>query len=360
MNDSTLSPDPGPSDLFWEDELEMPVTALRATAESDDFMTEWLAERNGVQVTMLRHLLGLRSSSSTRSGREDLQGYLPALRRFVPVQRFARHKLKAAVIDFAERQLTPELMALATSGESYDPSALLCAVYDQDWRNLALFYQLEHVFRKGFARMTLSTSVGRPSMSFSKFMSRATLEKMLVDYDRRAGDGRTSQFKSHIPRDGTDLVFIRRPHKPGMLLLKHSIMHGLEPEWIILDFRQAAKRVNICSESNRPSRELAEAIASAYYGQNCAYENERILTSPQQLRGFIDLLQADQAQGLTLAEVRVHNSPLPGGAKLVVSAEGAKSVTPDIDAFDAAFSPLLAELANVEAIKVLFNGKRVS
>ena len=135
---------------------------------------------------------------------------------------------------------------------------------------------------------------------------------------------------------------------------------GLEPEWIILDFRQAAKRVNICSESNRPSREIAEAITSAYYGQNCDYDNERILTSPQQLRGFIDLLQADQAQELTLAEVRVHNSPLPGGAKLVVSADGAKSVTPDIDAFDAAFSPLLAELANIEAIKVLFNGKRVS
>ena len=208
--------------------------------------------------------------------------------------------------------------------------------------------------------MTLSTRVSRPSMSFSKFMSRATVEKVLTDYDRRAADGRTSQFKSHIPRDGTDLVFIRRPHKPGMLLLKDSIMHGLEPEWIILDFRQAAKRVNICSESNRPSREIAEAIASAYYGQNCDYNNERILTSPQQLRGFIDLLQADQAQGLTLAEVRVRNSPLPGGAKLVVSADGAKSVTPDIDAFDAAFSPLLAELANIEAIKVLFNGKRVS
>ena len=149
MNDRTPPPDAGPPDTFWEDELEMPVAALRATAESDDFMTEWLAERNGVQVAMLRHLLGLPRSSSTRSGREDLQGYLPALRRFVPVQRFARHKMKAAVIDFAERQLAPELMALATSGESYDPSALLYAVYDRDWRDLALFYQLEHVFRKG-------------------------------------------------------------------------------------------------------------------------------------------------------------------------------------------------------------------
>ena len=117
MNDRTPPPDPEPPDTFWEDELEMPVAALRAAAASDEFMIEWLADRKGVQLLMLRHLLGLSRSSSTRSGREDLQGYLPALRRFVPVQRFARHKMKAAVVDFAERQLAPDLMALATSGD---------------------------------------------------------------------------------------------------------------------------------------------------------------------------------------------------------------------------------------------------
>jgi hypothetical protein len=145
-----------------------------------------------------------------------------------------------------------------------------------------------------------------------------------------------------------------------MLMLNDSIMHGLEPEWIILDFRQAAARVNICSESNRPSREIANAIASAYYDGKCEYENERIVTSPEQLRRFIDLLRADEAQGLCLAEVRVHNSPLPGAVKLVVSADGPQTVAPAIEALDGAFSPLLAELENIDAIKVLFDGKRVS
>ena len=71
MNDRTPRPDAEPPDAFWENELEMPVAALRATAESDDFMTEWLAERNGAQVAMFRHLLGLPGNVSTQAGREN-------------------------------------------------------------------------------------------------------------------------------------------------------------------------------------------------------------------------------------------------------------------------------------------------
>jgi hypothetical protein len=85
--------------MFWEDDLEMPVSGLRSAAESDEFMTEWLASRNGAQVSMLRYILQLDEDLSTRSGRKELQDFLPLLRRFVPVQQFARHKLRAAVID---------------------------------------------------------------------------------------------------------------------------------------------------------------------------------------------------------------------------------------------------------------------
>lgn len=95
MDDRALPADPDPPNTFWGDELEMPVAALRANAQSDDFMTEWLAERNGVQVAMFRHLLGLPGNLSTKAGRENLHEYLDALRTFVLVQRFARNKMKA-------------------------------------------------------------------------------------------------------------------------------------------------------------------------------------------------------------------------------------------------------------------------
>jgi hypothetical protein len=282
------------------------------------------------------------------------------LRRFVLVQRFARHKLKSAVVDFAERRLSSEVMAIASSGESYDTAALFYAIYYQNWGDLALLYQLEKIHRKGFARMRLRERLRSPEISVRQFLAGRTLEGILAEYDKKVADGRLSQFKSHMPHDGTDLVFIRRSDKPGMLLRGSEIMHGFAPEWIILDFRQSASGVNICSESIRPSLEIANAIASAYYGTSCEYENDRIAIYPQQLRHFINQLLAEQAHELALVEVRVCNSPLKTGPKLVISADDGLSIAPALQEFGEAFSSLLEHLEDVSAIKVLFRGKRVS
>jgi hypothetical protein len=309
---------------------------------------------------MFRHLLGLPGNLSTQAGRENLQEYLNALRPFFLVQRFARNKTKAAVIDFGERRLPAEAMALATSGESYDTSALICAMYHRDWRDLALLYQFEQIYRKGFARTRLTERLRRPATPLGEFFSEATLKPILAAYDKRIADGRVSQFKSHLENDGTDLVFIRRADRPTFLMQGTAIVHGFAPEWIILDFRDGASRVDICSESRNRSLEIANAIASAYYNRPCEYKNERITTYPQQLRRLIDQLVVDRAHGLTLAEVRVRNSPLDGGPKLVLSADGAQSVAPSIRQFGGALSPLLTELESIDAMKVLYAEKRVS
>ena len=360
MDDITPPPDPGPPDVFWEDDLEMPVGGLRSAAESDEFMTEWLARRSGAQVAMLRYLLHLDEGASTRTGRKELQDLLPRLRRFVLVQQFARHKLTAAVVDFAERRLPPQVMAIAQVGESYDRSALIYAIYEQDWRDLALVYQIEKIHRRGFARMRLSKTPRRPETPLGDFLGDPNITAVLADYDRKAADGRLSQFRSHIPYDGTDLVFIRRADKAAFLMQGPAIVHGFAPEWIILDFRHGGSRVNICSESTRPSLEIANAIASAYYDRRCEYENDRVPTYPEQIRRLLDLLLAEQAQELTLVEVRVRNSPLSAAPKLVLSAEEDGSIAPAIRQLTEAFGPMLANLHDVAAIKTLFRRKRVS
>ena len=359
MNDNAPTGSEPPTS-FWEEELEMPVAALRAAAESEEFMTEWLAERNGVQVAMFGRLLGLPEGSSTQSARRSLQNCLPQLRAYVPVQRFTKRKTKAAVIDFAERQLPSELLSLSTAGGPYDPLALICAMYHLDWQNLALLHQFEHIYTKGFARTRLKNRFRRPTTPLGEFLTQVTLDSVLAAYDQRIADGRVSQFKSHIPNHGTDLVFIRRADQPTFLMRGTTIIHGFAPEWIVLDFREAASRVDICSQSRHRSLEIANAIASAYYNKACEYENERITTYPQQLRRLIDELVIDQAQGLTLAEIRVRNTPLEGGPKLVLSAFGPQTVAPAIRQFGEALSPLLTELEHIDAIKVLFNGTRVS
>jgi hypothetical protein len=75
---------------------------------------------------------------------------------------------------------------------------------------------------------------------------------------------------------------------------------------------------------------------------------------------LLDLLLAEQAQELTLVEVRVRNSPLSAAPKLVLSAEEDGSIAPAIRQLTEAFGPMLANLHDVAAIKTLFRGKRVS
>jgi hypothetical protein len=267
---------------------------------------------------------------------------------------------RKATQDFAERRIPPEVIALTEVGETYDPSALIYAIYDRDWGDLALVYQLEKIHRKGFARMRLTKRLKRPEAPLAEFLADPSIKAILADYDTKAADGRLSQFRSHIPYDGTDLVFIRRADKATFLMQGTAIVHGFAPEWIILDFRHGASRVNICSESTRPSLEIANAIASAYFGERCEYDNDRIPTYPQQIRRLLDALMAEQAQGLVFAEVRLRNSPLEAAPRLVLSAEGNLSLAPAIRQFVEAFGPVLANLHDVAAIKTLFRGKRVS
>lgn len=233
-------------------------------------------------------------------------------------------------------------------------------MYHYDWRDLALLYHFEQIYTRGFARTRLTKRIRRPATPLGDFLSEATLKSILAAYDDRIADGRASQFKSHLQNDGTDLVFIRRADQPAFLMQGTAIVHGFAPEWIILDFRDGASRVDICSESRNRSLEIAHAIASTYYNRPCEYKNERITTYPEQLRRLIDQLVIDRAHGLTLAEVRVRNSPLDGGPKLVLSADGAQSVAPSIRQFGEALSPLLTELDGIDAMKVLYADKRVS
>jgi hypothetical protein len=204
----------------------------------------------------------LAPDTSVRAGRTELHERLDELRRFVPVAQFAKNKLTQAIIDFGQLRVPAETSALAQLAESYDAVALLFAVYDRNWRDVALVFHLEKVYRKGAARMVLRRRHPHPPSSLGQFLKPEMIEKLLAAGDRAINDGRRSQFKSQVAHDGIDLIFIRRAEKPDLLLQDQQIIHGHRPEWIILGFRDGAERVNISSESKRPSLELANAIAT--------------------------------------------------------------------------------------------------
>ena len=73
-------------------------------------------------------------------------------------------------------------------------------------------------------------------------------------------------------------------------------MHGFTPDQIVLEFRDEAALLNIASHGGAASYEIANRIASAFYGQSCEYENITEEAFAAQVVRFLRLLVSDQAR----------------------------------------------------------------
>ena len=350
-----------PNAGFWEQTLELAVESLVERAQSDVFMDTWINERTAQQAIMLRHLLGLPPATSIRERRAALHDHKDALRPFVPVQEFSVLKHRAAVLDFVRRRLPPEVVALALVGENkHDSAALIYALYQRDWSDLGLLFQIDKVHKSGFARMVLAELPRRGPQRFAEYITGPATAEVLADYDRQDPDGRVSELRGMLDDGESTLLFIRRPERRDLIIQGTTILHGFSPEWIILDFHEAATRVNIASKSVVPSLEIANALASAYYGVSCEYANDRAPSQAQQIRRLLDALIGDTAEGLRLVEIAVNHCPLHAAPKMVLSSTTTLSVAEAIRQIETAFGSLHDNLDWFHSVKVLYHGKRVT
>ncbi|OHC75214.1 MAG: hypothetical protein A3G18_06660 [Rhodospirillales bacterium RIFCSPLOWO2_12_FULL_58_28] len=345
---------------FWENELEMPVRYWLEQAEDGRFMAGWVNGLKGPQVSVLHALLELTPVESTRQKKNDLRDKPELLKRFVPVGRFARSKSRVAVIEFAESVLALESMDLCRDGnDEFDVIALLFAIFDKNWKSLPTVFHLDKIHKSGFARMVLEKPPKRLDVSLGEFLTQTSLASHLARFDKTKNDGRISQMKSIIPRDGRYLVFIRRSERRDMLLQSTTVIHGFAPEWIILDFQEGAAKVNISSKSVSVPLEIANHIASAYFGRDVEYVNDREHSYTKQLRRLLSLLGNDKADELTLVEIAVDNGPLDGSPKIVLSrTEG--SISSGIRHFEKAVGGIIEDVGHINHIKVLYRNKRVT
>ena len=79
--------------------------------------------------------------------------------------------------------------------------------------------------------------------------SREVSEPMSMTLATAGADGRVSEFKSILPGDENLFVFVRRCERPSAILRGTELVYGHRPEWIVLEFFDAGKRVNISSIS---------------------------------------------------------------------------------------------------------------
>ncbi len=351
-----------PAREFWEDDLEMALEHVLVRSGQDGFMDEWIGRRTGRQISVLCANLGVDGTGSVRqrknalrsSGNDDLLPYLL-------VDQFAKYKSKVATIDFARGVLAEDILETCRiKDDEFDKTALLFSIYNRRSTDLRLVFHLDKIHKTGFARMKLKEKARRPRESFQDFLRPKTVKGILAGFDKAKGDGRTSEFKDVVIHDGHHLVFIRRAERPDLILRAGGVVHGFRPEWIILDFADGAKRVNISSVSVSVPLEIANRLASGYFAKPCEYENESQITYAKQLERFLGILKDKKAEEIPLVELVVSNSPLEGAPKIKITDPDSNPIGDAIVHFEKAVGGILSDIENIESIKVHYRKKRVS
>jgi hypothetical protein len=335
---------------FWENELEISIDPVLTKAAEAGAITYWLAGRHGPERLLLHHLVSV-VPAQTRA-----QLRTAVLIPYMLVHEFTKGKSKAAAIEHAQRVLPEPLLELCrTKDGDLDPHAVCFAMYHQAPAELLSVLCLDKVYKFGFAQMRLLQNIRRPEQEFAEFLTPETVAAILRTLD--VGD-HPCELKRILHDGDQHTVFIRRPERPDRILRDGQMIHGYRPEWIMLEFCDSAKQVRIASSSNGASLEIANQIASGYYGAPCEYENEHLVTYRQQLYLFLRRLQAEEDSELRLVELNVSNSPFDGAPEVRI--RDPRSVGPAIGHIEHTVGPMLADVDQVTSIKALFRGKRVT
>lgn len=345
---------------LWENELEVSIDGDLRRLEGTEVMKAWVESRTGRQLDVLCRALELTDAARIKDKRAALAGCDGQLTPFYLTDLFARRKGKFAVADLAASVLPPEIIDLCRcrDGESFDTKALLYALLHASPEHLKTLFHLDKIHKSGFARMSLKQKVRRPKTSFEEFLKFKMAQTVLATFDKQKRDQRSSQMKNVLRHNHHHLIFIRRPEREQHIIREGRIQHGHRVEWIILDFADNARRVNISSDSNEAPLQIANALASAYFGMDVEYDNECQVTYEKQIHNLLDALKAGTCDDLELVELDVPGSPLDG-VDMRLSHDDPGVVRRAIASLERNFSSLTAKVERIAKIKVIYLDKRI-
>lgn len=346
---------------LWENELELPIGAtLRQLKEDPARLQSWIASRTGRQLDVLCRVLNIEAADRTKDKRGALAACNGQLTPYYLADQFARRKGKFAVADFASSVLEQDILDLCKGKdeETFDTHALLYALLHASPGHLKTLFHLDKIHKSGFARMALKQKTRQPKRTFEAFLTQTQAKQVLDAFDKQRRDQRQSQLKDVLRHNHHHLVFIRRPERPQHIIREGQIQHGHRVEWIILDFADNAKRVNISSDSNEVPLQIANAIASAYFGKAVEYDNESEVTYAKQIHTLLDQLKAGTCDGLKMTDLEVQSSPLHG-ADLRVCHDEPDVVQRAVASLEHDHSSLTTRIERISKLKVVYEVKRI-
>jgi hypothetical protein len=358
--DQVLSQLGAPARDYWENELEISVDAVARTAANGEYLKEWIGKRTGCQVEILRRNLSLNGASSTREKKKDLKQLKRELLPYLLVQEFSYRKSRLATVELAKSVLPVDVLALCKKCEGeFDTLAICFALYAVDPNQLRCILHLDTHHKHGAASMVLKQDRRKPRKTLEAFLQPDVIASILQSVDKSKRDGRTGELMNIMHYDGQSLVFIRRCLRPAFLLRAGEVVHGHEPEWIVLEFFEGAKRVNICSTSVSESLQIANGIASAYYGADCEYQNDSAITYAKQIVRLLGQLRDERIDELVWIELTTNISPFAGENPFTLRDRHFNSIGPSVLDIERKVGPLIEVVDDIDSIKVAYRERRV-
>ncbi len=360
---SAVATAPPFDDPFWTDELEWPAPATLRNYDDDESREHWVTKLSGRQLDVLCEHFGFTEVTSHQR-KPAIIGMLEQLDPFIVIRAFGSSVNRHAARDVARRMLPKAVFdacVIKDDEGTYDTTALLFALFLQDHRNLRTAFHMTKVQKHSFARMQIGNPPARPGKSMQDWLTTHRVTRILKAVDMERSDGMPSELREIVSWDGSVFVFIRRGiGQRHVINDDNRIVHGRDPEWIVLQFSSGGDQVRICSKSNAVPLIIANEIASGYYGEAVEYTNQVEVTYAKQIEFLFKQLTTASDNPISLLQIAVNSSPLRGGAKLVMGASDHTSFIKSLVHFNEAIhGNLVARISSIDHIKVGFMGKKV-
>ncbi|MBM4320472.1 MAG: hypothetical protein FJ125_11055 [Deltaproteobacteria bacterium] len=349
---------------YWGDRLEVGTELVVQAHSRDDHMRRWVAMLSPRCRAVLVEHLGIDDELGRGEHKDAIFERRSELLLFLLVDAALEGKRSFAIEELSQAKLSQTALAASTisvneAGEAqYDKRALMWRLYLADPANLELVFHLDRLQRKGFARMILDDPPATNGTDPGSFLMRDRLQGLLDRYEAERDTQRQSHCAVILDGGGQYRIFIKRDLKEAFVSHGPKNTFGFEREWIILVFEPDLRRVHVCSVSSTVPPQLANRIASSFFGVAVAYANEIIETPVETVAAFLGGLLADPDR-LPLVELVAETCGLDGAPQLRLSDPESASIAPAIRQFARAFGNPLDQVGHVESIKVSAFDKRV-
>jgi len=344
-----------PSQLpeYWLEELDVACEFLDEKYSDAERLREKLDRLSFRTINLMAERLGMNGDHSTTEKRVALAAAYDLIRDAVYVLKFGERKARVAIEELAAECLSVEDMeSCEVTPGKYDKDALLLLINRESPESLKSIYLLEKIHKKGFAQMALNGAPSRTKEQWVDFLSSENVQGILNRYDSDRRDGRVSLCKDIVDRNGRRMVFIRMEEKLEIFSRDGKNIPGYVPDWVILDFAPEGKNVRLSSITPVASVEIANRIASEFYGKECKYTNDVELTHSSVISNFLQRICFEEIAKLPIVEISARNTSLDSGVSVRISDPCSLSIGPAISRYTESIGDLIDEISDIDWIKV--------